>query len=138
VEGEKLVKDFGPSLSREQTDYIDASIAERKRRKQAQARIRYTVMAAICLLAIVAAFQWLRAERQRQSVAQAFKSEAQITTKLQEQLRRRAGQALTKPSVSSGLESGEKESLFLRVRSNCDPQNQVASERFFQETNRPS
>ena len=44
-------------------------------------------MAAISVLAIVAAFQWLRAERQRQSVAQAFKSEAQITTKLQEQLR---------------------------------------------------
>ena len=33
AEGEKLVKDFGPSLSREQTDYIYASIAERKRRK---------------------------------------------------------------------------------------------------------
>ena len=29
AEGEKLVKDFGPSLSREQTDYISASIAER-------------------------------------------------------------------------------------------------------------
>ena len=25
AEGEKLVKDFGPSLSREQTDYISAS-----------------------------------------------------------------------------------------------------------------
>src|SRR4029077_19976590 len=87
AEGEKLVKDFGPSLSREQTDYIQASIAERNRRKQAQARIRYAVMAAISVLAIVAAFQWLRAERQRQSVAQALKSEAQITTKLQEQLR---------------------------------------------------
>jgi hypothetical protein len=27
-EGEKLVKDFGPSLSREQTDYVHSSIAE--------------------------------------------------------------------------------------------------------------
>ena len=54
AEGEKLVKDFGPSLSREQTDYIYASIAERKRRKQAQERIRYAVMAAISVLAIVA------------------------------------------------------------------------------------
>src|SRR6201993_2970368 len=87
AEGEKLVKDFEPSLSREQTDYIHASIAERNRRKQAQARIRYAVMAAISVLAIIAGFQWLRAERQRQSVAQALKSEAQITTKLQEQLR---------------------------------------------------
>ena len=67
AEGEKLVKDFGPSLSREQTDYIYASIAERNRRKQAQARIRYAVMAAISVLAIVAGFQWLQAERHRQS-----------------------------------------------------------------------
>src|SRR6476619_2497926 len=29
AEGEKLVKDFGPSLNREQTDYVHASIAER-------------------------------------------------------------------------------------------------------------
>ena len=34
AEGEKLVKDFGPSLSREQIDYVSASIAERNRRKQ--------------------------------------------------------------------------------------------------------
>ena len=67
AEGEKLVKDFGPSLSREQTDYIYASVAERNRRKQAQARIRYAVMAAISVLAIVAGFQWLQAERHRQS-----------------------------------------------------------------------
>ena len=67
AEGEKLVKDFGPSLSREQTDYIYASVAERNRRRQAQARIRYAVMAAISVLAIVAGFQWLQAERHRQS-----------------------------------------------------------------------
>ena len=67
AEGEKLVKDFGPSLSREQTVYIHASIAERKRRKQAQARIRYAVMAAISVLAILAGFQWLQAERHRRT-----------------------------------------------------------------------
>ena len=87
AEGEKLVKDFGASLSREQTDYIAASIAERDRRKHAHERIRYAVMAAITVLAVVAGFQWLRAERQRQSAAQAFKSEAQVTAKLHEQLR---------------------------------------------------
>ena len=70
AEGEKLVKDFGPSLNREQTDYVYASIAERNRRKQAQARIRYAVMAAISVLAIVAGFQWLRAERHRQSAGE--------------------------------------------------------------------
>ena len=35
AEGEKLVKDFGSSLSRDQTDYIPGSVAERKRRKHA-------------------------------------------------------------------------------------------------------
>ena len=70
AEGEKLVKDFAPSLSREQTDYIYASVNERKRRKQAQERIRYAVMAAISALAIVAGFQWLQAEHQRQSAEQ--------------------------------------------------------------------
>ncbi len=72
AEGEKLVKDFGSSLSREQIDYLSASIFERDRRKQAHERIRYAVMAAITVLAIVAGFQWLRAERQRQSAAQAL------------------------------------------------------------------
>ena len=67
AEGEKLVKDFEPSLSREQIDYIHASIAERKRSKQVQERIRYAVMGAITVLAIVAGFQWLRADRQRRS-----------------------------------------------------------------------
>src|SRR4029077_19990181 len=67
AEGEKLVKDFGPSLNRAQTDYVYASVAERNRRKKAQARIRYAVMAATSALTIVAGIQWFRAERQRQS-----------------------------------------------------------------------
>ncbi len=133
AEGEKLVKDFGPSLSREQTHYIYASIAERNRRKQAQARIRYAVMGAISVLAIVAAFQWLRAERQRQSVAQALKSEAQITTKLQEQLRQASWASFNQ--AERQFVSGEwREGIALLARAiKFDPQNQVASERFFQE-----
>src|ERR1700730_10167049 len=94
AEGEKLVSDFGPSLSREQVDYIYASVAERKRRKQAQARIRYAVMAATSVLAMLAGFQWLQAERHRQDAEKnaaraqaALASEAEITAKLQEQLR---------------------------------------------------
>ena len=65
AEGEKLVKDFGPSLNREQIDYVYASVAERNRRKKAQARIRYAVMTTLGVLAIVAGFQWLQAERHR-------------------------------------------------------------------------
>jgi hypothetical protein len=54
AEGEKLVKDFGPSLNQEQIDYVYASVAERNRRKKAQARIRYAVMTTLGVLAIVA------------------------------------------------------------------------------------
>ena len=81
AEGEKLLEDFKASLSQEQSAYICASVAERKRRKVLQERIRYAVMAAISVLAIVAGIQWFQAERQRQSAAQALKSEAQVTAK---------------------------------------------------------
>src|SRR5208282_1907232 len=133
AEGEKLAKDFGPSLSREQTDYIDASVNERKRRKQAQERIRYSVMAAISALAIVAGFQWLQAEKQRESVAQALKSEAQISAKLQEQLRQASWTSLNQAERQFQL--GEwREGIALLARAiKFDPENPVASERFFQE-----
>src|ERR1700756_621055 len=101
AEGEKLAKDFGSSLNREQTDYICASVAERNRRKQAQARIRYALMAAISVLAILAGLQWLQAERHRQSAEknaalaraeeartkQALASQAEVAGKLHDQLR---------------------------------------------------
>jgi WD40 repeat protein/serine/threonine protein kinase len=133
AEGEKLVKDFGISLSREQTDYIAASIAERDRRKLAHERIRYAVMAAITVLAVVAGFQWLRAERQRQSAAQAFKSEAQVTAKLHEQLRQASWASFNQAERQFQL--GEwREGVALLARAiKFDPQNQVASERFFHE-----
>jgi serine/threonine protein kinase/energy-coupling factor transporter ATP-binding protein EcfA2 len=133
AEGEKLVKDFGPSLSREQTDYIDASVNERKRRKQAQERIRYSVMTAISALAIVAGFQWLQAEKQRESVAQALKSEAQISAKLKEQLRQASWTSFNQAERQFQL--GEwREGIALLARAiKFDPENPVASERFFQE-----
>ena len=131
AEGEKLLKDFGLSLSREQTDYIYASVAERNRRKQAQERIRYAVMAAITVLAVVAGFQWLRAERQRQSARrtqrwperkkhakQALASEAEVAGKLHDQLRQASWTSFNQAERSSSWESGGKESLFWRTRSN--------------------
>src|SRR5258708_3727664 len=127
AEGEKLVQDFGLSLSREQTAYVYASVAERKRRKQAQARIRYAVMAAISVLAIFAGFQWLQAERQRESVAQALKSEAQITAKLQEQLRQASWTSFNQAERQFQL--GEwREGIPLLARAvKVDPENPVAS-----------
>ena len=147
AEGEKLLKDFGPSLSREQTDYIYASVAERNRRKQAQARIRYAVMAAISVLAILAGFQWLQAERQRQSAEknaalaraeeartkQALASEAEVAGKLRDQLRQASWTSFNQAERQFQL--GEwREGIALLARAiKFDPENPVASERFFQE-----
>ncbi|MBV8142278.1 MAG: AAA family ATPase, partial [Verrucomicrobia bacterium] len=133
AEGEKLAGEHQTSLSREELEYIRASIAERKRRKQVQERIRYAVMAAIAILAIVAGFQWFRAERQRQSEAQALKSEAEVTAKLQEQLRQASWASFNQ--AERQFQSGEwQEGIALLSRAiKFDPANQVASERFFQE-----
>src|ERR1700722_6945854 len=147
AEGEKLLKDFGPSLSREQTDYIHASVAERNRRRQAQARIRYAVMAAISVLAILAGFQWLQAERHRQSAEknaalaraeeahtkQALASEAEVAGKLRDQLRQASWTSFNQAERQFQL--GEwREGIALLARAiKFDPENPVASERFFQE-----
>jgi WD40 repeat protein len=133
VEGEKLVSDFEPSLSQEQIEYIRASITERRRRKQVQERIRYAVMAAITVLAIVAGLQWLRAERQRQSAAQALKSEAQVTAKLQEELRQASWASFSQAERQFQLGEWKEGIAFLARSIKFNPQNQVASERFFQE-----
>ena len=133
AEGEKLVKDFGSSLSREQTDYIYASIAERKRRRRTQERIRYAVMTAISVLAIVAGFQWFQAEHHRQSAAQAFKSEAQVTAKLQEQLRQASWASFNQAERQFQLGEWREGIAFLARAIKFDPENQIASERFFHE-----
>ena len=126
AEGEKLVKDFRTSLSGEQTGYISASIAERDRRKRAHERIRYAVMAAITVLAVVAGFQWLRA-------AQAFKSEAQVTAKLHEQLRQASWASFNQAERQFQLGEWQEGIALLARAIKFDPQNQVASERFFHE-----
>jgi WD40 repeat protein/serine/threonine protein kinase len=147
AEGEKLLTDFGPSLSREQTDYIYASVAERNRRRQAQARIRYAVMAAISVLAILAGFQWLQAERQRGSAEknaalaraeeartkQALASEAEVAGKLRDRLRQASWTSFNQAERQFQL--GEwREGIALLARAiKFDPENPVASERFFQE-----
>jgi WD40 repeat protein/serine/threonine protein kinase len=147
AEGEKLLEGFGPSLSREQTDYIYASVAERNRRRQAQARIRYAVMSAISMLAIIAGFQWLRAERQRESAEKnaalaraeeattkrALASEAQVSGELHDQLRQASWTSFNQAERQFQL--GEwREGIALLARAiKFDPENPVASERFFQE-----
>ena len=67
AEGEKLVRDFGPSLSRGQTDYVYASVAEQKRRQRARERIRYVVLAGITAALIVAVIFGVVSFRQYQA-----------------------------------------------------------------------
>jgi WD40 repeat protein/serine/threonine protein kinase len=147
AEGEKLAKDFGPSLNRAQSDYIRASMAERKRRKQTQTQIRYAVMVAISALAIVAGFQWLQAEHHRQSAEnnaamaqaeatrtkQALASEAEAAAKLQEQLRQASWASFNQAERQFQLGEWPEGITLLARAIKFDPQNQVASERFFQE-----
>ncbi|MBV9106505.1 MAG: WD40 repeat domain-containing protein, partial [Verrucomicrobia bacterium] len=133
AEGEKLVSDYEPSLSREEIEYIHVSIAARKRHKQVQERIRYAVMSAMAVLAMVAGFQWFRAERQRQSEAQALKSEAQVTAKLQEQLRQASWASFNQAERQFQLGEWQEAIALLARAIKFDPTNQVASERFFQE-----
>ena len=147
AEGENLLKDFGRSLSCEQTDYIHASIAERNRRRQAQTRIRYAVMAAISVLAIIAGFQWLQAERHRQSAEknaalaraeeartkQALASEAQVSAKLHDQLRQASWTSFNQAERQFQLGEWPEGIALLARAIKFDPENPVASERFFQE-----
>jgi len=133
AEGETLVQDFRASLSREQSDYVLASIAERNRSKQVRELIRYAVMVAITILAIFAGFQWFQAEHQRYNAAQAFKSEAGVAAKLQEQLRQASWASFSQAERQFQLEEWREGVALLARAIKFDPANQVASERFFQE-----
>src|SRR5271157_5229095 len=124
AEGDKLVKDFGPSLNREQTDYVYASIAERKRRKQTQERVRYAVMAAIAILAIVAGFQWFQAEQQRQT-AEKNAERAQRNEARSKDLLREASK-VDFVTASQQKDPAAKLAYLTRAVRN-DPTNRVAS-----------
>ncbi|MEY2604016.1 MAG: hypothetical protein QOH31_1805, partial [Verrucomicrobiota bacterium] len=140
AEGEKLVKDFGPSLNREQIDYVYASVAERNRRKKAEARIRYAVMTILGVLAIVAGFQWIQAEKnaalaraEEAHAKQALASEAEVAGKLHDQLRQASWVSFNQAERQFQLGEWREGIALLAHAIKLDPENPVASERFFQE-----
>src|ERR1700751_6258551 len=147
AEGEKLVKDFGPSLSREQTDYVYASVAERNRRKKAQARIRYAVMTILGVLAIIAGFQWIQAERHRQSAEknaalaraeeahtkQALASEAEVAAKLRDQLRQASWASFNQAERQFQLREWRGGGCLFARAIKFGPAKNAVSERFFQQ-----
>jgi WD40 repeat protein/serine/threonine protein kinase len=123
AEGKKLISDFGPSLSREQTGYVYSSIAERKRRKWVQGLIRYAVMSAISVLAIVAGFQWLQAERQRRSAEKNAERAQQNEARSQDLLR----EASKVDFVTATQQKDPAAKLAYLARAvRQDPSNQVA------------
>ncbi len=69
AEGEKLLKDFEPSLSQAQTDYVGASVAEQKRKHGIRERIRYGVMAAITAALIIAVIFGIAADQSAKRAA---------------------------------------------------------------------
>jgi serine/threonine protein kinase/tetratricopeptide (TPR) repeat protein len=71
AEGEKLLKDFEPSLSQIQMDYVRASVAEQKRQHRIRDRIRYGVMAGISAALVVAIIFGVVSYRQYRRAEQA-------------------------------------------------------------------
>ena len=130
AEGEKLVKDFGPSLNREQIDYVYASVVERNRRKKAQARIRYAVMTVLGVLAIVAGFQWIHAEKnaalaraEEARTKQALASEAAVAEKLHDQLRQASWVSFNQAERQSQLGEWREGIALLAHAIKLDPEN---------------
>src|SRR5258708_24483819 len=104
-------------------------------------------MEGLGVVGIVAGFQWIQAERHRQSAEknaalaraeeahakQALASEAEVARKLHDQLRQASWASFNQ--ADRQFQFGEwRERIALLARSTkFDPENQVASERFFQE-----
>ncbi len=108
AEGETLIKDFGSSLSQEQANYVQASIAERRRRKRIQDRVRYSIMALISILAIVAGFQWYQAERQRKVPLKRLNLKPKSLPSCRTSCVRRVGPVSTKRNANFSWENGGK------------------------------
>jgi serine/threonine protein kinase len=140
AEGERLVKEFQTSLSREEIDYIKASSGERKRREQARAR-QFQVAAVVlfvllCAASIGAYFGFTgRVEAEKQ------KQDAVIGQVNLEAKNRELGSLLEEASWASFNQADRQfhlgqwnEGIALLARAvKFDPRNRIASERFFQQ-----
>jgi len=126
AEADKLVNEFEDSLNQEQLDYISASIAEQTRKRNLRNRIRNVVTVGFALLAIVAGgFAW---------VAESQKHEAErVTARLHERLREASWASFNQAEREFQLEEWGEGIALLSRAIKFNPENLVASERFFQE-----
>jgi WD40 repeat protein/serine/threonine protein kinase len=126
AEAEKLVAEFRNSLNREQLDYISASIAEQTRKRRLRNRIRNVVTVGFAFLAIAAGvFAW---------VAKSQKQEAErVTAMLHERLREASWGSFNQAERQFQLGEWREGIALLSRAIKFNPENLVASERFFQE-----
>src|SRR5260370_41966223 len=99
-------------------------MAERKRRKQTQERVRYAVLAAISVLAIVGGFQWLQAEQQRRRAERSAESAQRNEARSKDLLREASKVDFV--TASQQKDPAAKFAYLTRAVRN-DPGNQVAS-----------
>jgi WD40 repeat protein/serine/threonine protein kinase len=126
AEADKLVDEFGNSLNREQLDYISTSLAEQTRKRRLRNRIRNVVTVGFALLAIAAGvFAWL-ANRQTHEAEL-------VTARLHEQLREASWGSFNQAERQFQLGEWRAGMALLSRAIKFNPENQVASERFFQE-----
>jgi WD40 repeat protein/serine/threonine protein kinase len=126
AEAEKLIDEFGNSLNREQLDYISASIAEQTRKRGLRNRIRNLVTVGFALLAIAAGgFAWVAKHQMHEA--------ERVTRRLHKQLSEASWGSFNEAERQFQLgEWGEGIALLSRAIK-FNPENLVASERFFQE-----
>jgi len=126
AEADKLVNEFEDSLNREQLDYISASSAEQTRKRNLRNRIRNVVTVGFALLAIAAGgFAW---------VAESQKHEAErVTARLHEQLREASWGSFNQADRQFQLGEWREGIALLSRAIKFNPENLVASERFFHE-----
>ena len=126
AEADKLVDEFGSSLNREQLDYISGSISEQTRKRSLRNRIRNIVTVGFALLALAAgAFAW---------VAKSQKHEAElVTARLHERLREASWGSFNQAERQFQLGEWREGIALLSRAIQFNPENIVATERFFQE-----
>jgi WD40 repeat protein/serine/threonine protein kinase len=126
AEADKLVDEFGNSLNREQHDYIAASIAEQTRKRRLRNRVRNVVTIGFAFLAIAAGvFAWV-AKRQKHEAER-------VTARLHEQLREASWGSFNQAERQFQLGEWREGVALLSRAIKFNPENRVASERFFQE-----
>ena len=140
AEGEKLRSEFGSSLTPEQIDYIQASIGEQHRQQHRRARIRNRVLAAVSamaliagILALVAGFQWIQAETARKNAEDQRRRAEDAVASQKKQLEQASWSSFNEADRKIKRGEWEEGIADLGRAIQFNPENRIATERFFQQ-----